>query len=237
MAEDVQLLKTERNAIFELVTHSGLEVAHFEWGKFDRFEEPIVMHGITYTTVSVLIHVPSQFHYRFGKYYDQTFPGINERVERRDVFKQGSEYKWKYRITIFQEWLTRLREEIDAPDFWDEIGKAKPLALAAAEMPAEETFAEKEKLYFAVAVERIEADLHRLNQLTASQSEAIHCGFEEIKAEMNRFGKKDWINNATGLLFNIMVNSAFAPSAARDLYNMFVAAVAPLLDVAHKLLQ
>jgi hypothetical protein len=42
------------------------------------------------------------------------------------------------------------------------------------------------------------------------------------------------INMASGLLFNIMVGAAFA--TARNIYNMFVAAVAPLLDVAHNLI-
>jgi hypothetical protein len=76
--------------------------------------------------------------------------------------------------------------------------------------------------------------LSTTHRLAESQTQAIHDGFEQIKTEMNRFGKKDWINNATGLLFNLMVGSALAPAAARDLYNIFVAA-APLLDLAHKL--
>ena len=54
---------------------------------------------------------------------------------------------------------------------------------------------------------------------------------------MKRFGVKDWVQMATGLLFNIMVGSALAPSAARDLYNMFAGAVVSILDMAQKLIQ
>jgi len=74
------------------------------------------------------------------------------------------------------------------------------------------------------------------HKLTEPQTQAIREGFKELTQAATRFGKKDWIIFASGQLFNLMVAKAFAPTAAKDLFDMFATAVTPLVDAAHGLL-
>ncbi len=206
----------------------------FHW--LDTEESEVRPHGRTAVFLgSKLVHTDSQFFYRCGLHIDKCSPGQGYRVQAVPL-TPDPQLKWQDREIAFGRWLLRLREEVQTSDLWAEIAKTKSLSIKIAITSAEEKFDEKEIGYLHGELNRIEAQIQAIHKLTTSQTEAIHGGFEEIRSEMNRFGKKDWANMATGLLFNIMVGSALAPSAARDLYNMFAAAVAPLLDVAHKLL-
>jgi hypothetical protein len=235
---DVRLLLTERNALFVLVNRSGIgpTCLHFEEVDIKERTPPNVrFSALRDFRVSLLRYKDSDFFYQFGSIYDVFSPGPLSRVESHYLAEQGVP-KNTIRAKWFQKWLARLQEEVTAPDLWAEMMATKSLATASALTPVEERFTERDRLYLAAELKRIEANVEQVHQLTSSQAEAIHDGFEEIKTEMNRYGKKDWVNLATGLLFNIMVGSALAPSAARDLYNMFVTAVAPLLDVAHRLI-
>jgi hypothetical protein len=232
--KDIRLLRTKRNEVFAIVDNYHL--THLDLLLVDaRFEES-TEHGLLQYHGSEVVHNQSGFFYRFGKVYDVYTPAEPERTVLFRFDDLGDYSQWERRKQHVAKWLNWLKGEVDTPDLWSEVAKTKSLATATAIIPPEERFNKEETLYIAESLKRIEAGIADQHQLTASQTEAIHDGFEEIKVEMNRFGKKDWVNNATGLLFNIMVGSALAPSAARDLYNMFVAAVAPLLDVAHKLI-
>jgi hypothetical protein len=234
---DVRLLPTERNAIFELVAESGLAASCFEWADSQRFEEPIVMHGVTYTTVSMLVHVPSTFSYKFGKYYDQLFPGVKERVERRDIFKNGLDQKWRYRIEAVRDWLYRLKEEVEAPDLWSEMLQDRRfIQISAYTIQPDEVFTVQDKIYMSQQLEQMKLAMGASHELQMEQVRAIETGFADIVAAMDRFGKKDWLNLAIGTLVNIAVAASFAPSAASDLLHRFIGVVGPLFDAAQKML-
>ena len=105
MAEDARLIKTEKNAVFELVENSGLDPAIFTWDE-RKHEEPIQMHGMTYTKASVLLHGETGYFYTFGYYYDSCSPGSEyERIERLDIFDGGVGQRWKHRIPAVLSWL------------------------------------------------------------------------------------------------------------------------------------
>lgn len=228
---DARLVKTDRNRVFEILRAVELPVNEFVWSE-SEFNEGMGERA----TGSVLTHRPSEYFYGFGHSFDQFSPGEQSRTESQQLDNYGLA-KTSTRFNAFGRWAERLKDELDAPDLWAEMVTTQSLAIGTALAAAGVGFSTKEANTFAKELKRIEGRITDLHQLTSAQTEALHDGFEQIKADMNRFGKKDWVSYATGLLFNIMVGAAFAPAAAKDIYNMFVAAVAPLLDVAHKLLQ
>ena len=218
-----------------MVEKSGLNPAVFTWEE-RKHEEPVQWSGMTYAMASVLLHPESEYFYTFGNYHDSCSPGVHERIERHDIYENGVEGRWDCRLPVVKSWLARLKEELDAPDLWGQLFDGKALATHSALTPPTARFTEEQVRLLSGEFKRIEKRVTDLHDLTVAQKEAMHEGFEDIKAEMKRFGIKDWVNYACGLLFNMMVGATFAPSAARDLYNSFVAAVAPLLDVAHRLI-
>jgi hypothetical protein len=82
----------------------------------------------------------------------------------------------------------------------------------------------------------VRRQLEAVHKLSTVQDQAIEKGFSEIVQSMSSYSKKDWFNQASGLLINIAVAYAFSPGAASDLYHRFVAAVAPLFEAVTRLL-
>jgi hypothetical protein len=186
----------------------AVDPAMFTWEE-RKHEESIQMHGMTYTKASALLHAETGYFYTFGYYYDSCSPGSDyERIERLDILGGGVGKRWTHRIPAVLSWLGRLKDELEAPDMWGELFSGKAPAIQNALTPPEIRFTQEQIGLFSAEFQRIEQRIDDLHKLTQSQKEAIHDGFEEIKAEMKRFDVKDWVQMATGLLFNIMVGSA-----------------------------
>jgi hypothetical protein len=236
MIEDERLLTTEKDVIFKFVERYGLPVSCFEWKVNPRFEEPVVMAGITITQASVLAYAPSGFTYTFGKFYSQLFPGMLERVERRDVYKNGLAGRLRYRNSAVLDWLKRVKEEVNAPDLWTKMQENREFLGVASTSENTEHFTEKDKLFLSERFAELTAVIEKQHDLPVTQVNAIKHGFADIVKAMNSYGKKDWFNLATGILVNIAVNAMFAPAAANDLLQGLSVVVQPLFDVGVRLL-
>jgi len=235
---DVRLLKPERNEVFRLVEHVGLSTSCFAWEESIDHKEPVRRSLVGYFTytVSVLVHVPSQFAYTFGKFIDQFSPGINARVEKANLIF-GPQNKDKVRRQTVYNWLRRLREEVETPDLWQEMLKDRELyQIASSDMYSLEVFTSQDKLYLSQQLKQVQNQLAKEHQLSANQAQAVEQRFAEIVEGMDRFGKKDWINWAIGALTGFALNAMFSPSAARDMLHGFIAVVGPLFDAAVKLI-
>jgi len=232
---DVRLVPTELNAIFGVIATANIPSTNFEWKEFDGTEQVGHRQTTSYRG-SELACRNSDFFYRSGIAIDRFSPGEKTRIGYSPVGQFGAS-KWQVRLTTVAEWAHRLKEELEAPDLWAEVMATRSLSIGTALTPTEERFTNREVLTIAESLKRIEAGVTAQHQLTTSQTQAMHEGFEEVKQNANRFGKKDWVNHSIGLLVNIMVGTGFSPTAARDLINMFSVAVTPMLDVAHRILQ
>ena len=237
MASDERLLTTEKDVIFRFVQHSGLPVSCFEWRENLRFEEPVMNMGMSQTKASVLLYVPSEFTYTFGQFSDQLFPGVMERIERRDVYKKnGLAGRLRLRNEAILDWLKRVKEEVNAPDLWAEMQKSREFLGAASTTQNNEHFTEKDKLFLSERFAELATALEKRHDLPPEQVKAIEDGFANIVKAMDTFGKKDWFNLATGILVNVVIGVALAPAAANDLLHRFSALARPLFDIGVKLL-
>jgi hypothetical protein len=232
MENDVRVLRTEKNAVFEFIVQSGLDPSEFRWEE-GQFEEIIPNYGATYSTASRLRHVPSKFYFSFGKYYDQFSPGVRNRVEMINLTTE----RWDVRFESLQTWLARLKEEVEAPDLWLEALQDRQLFQIASEsLQSNGQFSPEEKAHVIRELAEVRRLLISAHHLQHHQSEALERGFDYVVQAMDRLGKKDWINLAMGALVNIAVTAAFAPAAASDLLHQFRVVVSPLYDAVLRLL-
>jgi hypothetical protein len=223
------------NDVFEMVNFVGLPVADFQW-RIERLEHNY-HGGASYCNGSALYHVESQFFYKFGEWSDVFSPGRIDRVQTVELSTYASSNRWEQRTEPVLVWLSRLKEELDAPDLWNElITDRNAYTIATVTTRHNDRFTTQETSYVAVQLQQVRQQLQAAHDLTAVQTRAIEKGFAEIVQSMNSYGKKDWFNQASGLLVNIAVAYAFSPAAASDLYHRFVAAVAPLFEAVMNLL-
>ena len=231
MGHDVRLLKIERNAVFTLVQQSGLEPSDFDW-KTEHIQEP-GEYGVVYADASVLLHKPTGFFYKFGVYSDQYSPGHAERIESVELSVQ----KWDVRIKAVAHWLSALKEEVEAPDLWQELLRERRLyRLASAPQLRNEQFSNDEKALVLKQLHTLREQIVSAHNLQSQQTEVLDRGLNYLGQSLDRFGKKDWLNLAIGTLINIAVAAAFSPTAAKDLLHGFTSAIRPLFDSVLKLL-
>ena len=103
-----------------------------------------------------------------------------ERIERQDIFKNGVEGRWSYRLPAVKSWLERLKEELDAADLWGELIAGKALAIRSALTPQTAWFTEEQVRApgTAIAVRCKRAGKNSLNKRSrprASRRLADHC--------------------------------------------------------------
>lgn len=234
--EDVRLMTTERDNMFRVIEHVGLATSCFQWRELKNYMEPSE-YGSSWTKASVLVHVPSEYFYTFGKYVDQFSPGRTDRVESKSLYEYSNSDKWSSRWQSVETWITRLKEEIDAPDLWSQLLKDREVyQLASSTVQPGDVFTAQDKHYVAQQFRQIQNQLSTVHRLQEQQVQAMNQKFGEIVEGMNRFGKKDWLNWAIGALTGFALNAAFSPAAARDLFHGFIGAVGPLFDAVRNLI-
>src|ERR1700687_2201405 len=81
MAQDVRLLKSQRNAVLQIVETTGLKPVDFEWRNEEWWDCGDGMGGVQFLT-SVLYHVPPGFYYKFGQCTDIYAPADSAREGR-----------------------------------------------------------------------------------------------------------------------------------------------------------
>jgi hypothetical protein len=232
MPSDIRLLKTAQNNVLDSVRASGIAPTQFVWETV-VIQEWAGGYQCRYTT-SKFVHVPSGFYYQFGAYNDTFSPGHLQRVQYEKVVH------WQSRLQVVIYWLNELKEQLDAPDLWVELLQVRQLSQTASDSRIElasAQFTPEEKEYVIRQLHEIKQHLIGQYQFQLEQTQAIDQGFQDIADAMNRFGKKDWINYAVGLLINIAVAAVFSPQAANDMLHSFMRAVRPLFDAAMKLIQ
>lgn len=243
MADDVRLLKIERNAVLEIVQKFGLDPGEFSW-EITNFHEYSNSGDTLHCNSSKLSHGSSGFYYTFGSYTDEYSPGYRDRVETADVtdhrssFLDPSDTKWGKRSKALQMWLGALREEIEAPDLWACIGQEKALPYAASSEAADNRpFSEDEQADISRKLDELKGYIFEGQRFDASQADYIEREFSYIREAAKRFGRKDWLRLLLGVLVGQVVNLALSPEKARGLMHLAGTAFQWVLGAVQGLLQ
>jgi hypothetical protein len=233
MAEDVRLITTERNAVFKVVERSGLDPSEFEWKAEDLEEAGPGQFMVVSSKLSILVHKPTGFYYKFGTYGDEYSPGLNARIVRIDFGYR----KWDVRGAALRQWLLELKTQYEALDLWQELLKERQLyELAVAPQLENTQFSIEEKNFVRKQLDDLRKEITSMHNLQLQQAAALENGFLYLSDSMERFGKRDWFNLAIGTLVNVAIAATLSPDVARDLLHRFLSAIQPLFNAALNLL-
>lgn len=210
MPTDATLTRTEKNAIFLALQRTKFDPNEFEWEEVPRVElAPGYREDLQ---VSKLVHRVTGYYFVFGDLSSTFSPGTNSRV-------QNERHSRAERNSLFFVWLSRLRQEVDAPDWWASIGQEKVLSLTASSASlGNSVFSRAEQSVIATKLDEIKQYLIEGQQVDSQKAEFIEQQMAYLKEASTRMGRKDWLNILIGGLFGFALNLALPPETARGLF-------------------
>jgi hypothetical protein len=205
-----QLLRSQRNEIYQATAEEGLNPADFEW--IER--ESIQAKGLL---VPSLIHRPTDFYFIFdlvgeSSHWAQYSPGATSLVETQ---YPGS---WVGQKAYALTWLRYVKREVALPDLWSVVFEEKALVEASMTANTDNTqFSKEEKLYIKDALREIREYIHKTNNLSEEQVRVVGDRFNYLEGAVERVGRKDWVNLALATMVNIILIVTIPPEPAREL--------------------
>lgn len=198
--------------MFQTIQQHGFDPRDFERTEEIRSEQS----GRTNHTflVSAIIHPSSNYHFIFGAMHVTFSPGLFSRTQN-----EPSVRGWGMKQSLFEVWLRRLRQEVDAPDLWDSLKRERLLSDAASAPDlANTSFAEHELAMINRSLDEVKAYLLEGQQFSSEQQAFIEHEFSYLREASERVGRKDWLNLLAGALMSIVVSLALEPERARGLF-------------------
>ena len=220
------LLKTQRNVVLSVLRQEGLEPSDFEWHEAESSQ-------VKGRMVSVLIHLPSLYSYKFDfvraeyRYWHQAIYSPGKKSLQEGSFKFS---EWEVHLKVIRtEWLPNLKREIEAPDLWAAVSQEKQLVEAASSSKAENTaFTQEELGYISTQLREIKEFLFRTQPLTSEQKLFVEVRFTYLEESASRVGRVDWLNIVVATLVGIGVQTALPPDTIRDLFRFVGSALSQL---------
>jgi len=212
--QNQELLKSQRNAILDLLTANGFAPADFTW----TTATSIVTSGLT---VSRLDHIPSGSYYQFdlrdGKAWTRFAPGEDRAVESR---YPGS---WGLQLRYCGEWLEYLRRELDAPDKWLDFGGV------LGEQPLSNTrFSVEERTEVLARIEAARLFLIEIEPNEDKLGSAL-ARLDYLVEASRQQGRRDWWFLAIGVAASIVWDLALDPGKAQRLLTFLTQTINALM--------
>ena len=218
--KDFQLLKSQRNEVFNWIRVVGLIPSEFSWATSSS--ESFPDHS-----VSRITHFPTGYFLSFdrsSRWHQMYFSGSPGRNEI-SFSRYGTEKElWSDDTKIIvQEWLNNLKKEIDAPDLWklaheennllDSVGRTSTLENTP--------FLEDEQLLISLKILEIRNFLINTQDLNVHHQQTVKKQLEYLVESSKRLGRKDWMNIGIGALFSLAMQLYLPAEPSRQLLHMF----------------
>jgi GTP cyclohydrolase II len=223
---DFRLTRAQKNDVFRLV-EAKMNPRDFGWS--DLNEDVQTPYGSDqHHRISMLIHVPSLYYFRFGAKQLTFSPSLRKRVE---VVQRQEEEEIS---GVVSYWLIHLKKEVEAPDLWAQHLKDVQIRdLVVSTDVTNETFSEPEKEKILLLLQDFKQKVLEAANIQSDQSkqiEAINENVEYLKSAADRLGRKDWILVAISTIISIATTALLPGNAANALLHGFIAAVGPIVS-------
>lgn len=212
------LLQSQKNDVFRMIKGTeGLDPFNFQWLVTDStFERELKVSHLRYNGT----HFFFKFDFLNGKHYSIFSPGKDQLVERQ---RPGD---WGNQLSYFAYWLIYLKREINSPDLWGELAKYQlPPGEQIGKDIGNEPFTFQQVQQIADSLKKIAQYLETNLRLDAKQKALVNEKLDYLIEGSKRQGKRDWINQAIGVVFTIAVDLALDPEKAKTLWNILKTAI------------
>lgn len=199
------MTKIQKNAVLDAIQSAGLNPADFEWTKGSS-EITAVGPGRAAFSIDVLVHGPTGYSFRFDVDDSRSSLWAVFHPGRDGARRREHAGTWSYVFNYVLEWVSRVKQEHDAPDLWAVIQEQGELITGAAEV--ENTpFTPKEQEQIEARLNEAKAFVHTTFELEPEQYETIDARLDYLVDAAKRQGRVDWRNIFVGTLLSLVVQA------------------------------
>ncbi len=203
-----EVLKAQRNEIFEIVKNHDLNPTNFSW-------ERTASRFIPNTEISILNHLETAFYYKFdnrrGSHYAIYSPAKDKAQTANNL---GS---WENQLIHVNIWAESLKKEINAPDLWELAKENKNLVEHDFETEDDSKFSDKESELIKDKLNELSDYIVKTRNLNTEQITFLNNRFSYLEEAVERVTKKDWKIIFIGVLFNIIVGLSLEVGSANEI--------------------
>jgi hypothetical protein len=217
--ENHQLLKTQKNEVFQILQKAGLEPANFSWD----ISSPTVQ-GWTFPQLNYL---EGRYYFVFALSFCILSPGIVElAVEHHNATS------WNDRLRFFARWVQSLKKELEVPDLWAEMEKYKlsfsvTLPKRQVNEPISASEAEKISDKLSLLTNTIEQQF----DLDAEHKKFVRSKLNYLAEAAKRQSSLDWVHTLIGVSVTIVLSLNLTPDKASDLWRLIKSVLSPFIHL------
>lgn len=202
----MQLLPSQKNAIFDAIVEGGLSPLQFEYSEHNSGKETF----LSFKNSNYYFH----FENVLGKRFASFSPGIEKLKERIDC------PNWDVQLYYVKQWIGFLQREISQPDKWGELLKAGSTLKWTINDSQNTPFTFAEVQDIRNTLNEVKSKIGELS-LSGDQMRLIEdrLGYIAIKAE--NLGRIDWKNLLIGTLIGTVVQLSVTPEMAKTIWSIF----------------
>lgn len=224
MLTDLQLLPSQKNALFKLVQDSGINPNDIE------YEEYQYRKRLKSLKVPRLVHVSRAFWFRvdcddlsgFVCTYTPS-PETYQPQERMIV-------NWAGVLTAANEWMGLLKREIETHDLWAALPTERLFQSSGSEETSDNNpFTPAELSEVRKCLKEIKAHVMKVTTLTMAQTKIVEARFEHMEEAATRMGRKDWFSLVIGSLVGVVTSLSLDGPSTRDIFGFAALALKKVL--------
>ncbi len=218
LISDRDLMKHQRNAVFEAIRESGFSPSEFQWQTINSQLGGAVQ-------VPQIVHMPTQSYFDFDNGGANNFLTTCAPGENTPKATAGGTVNWPAPLNHFKNWLSYVKRDIETPDLWAMSGGETELIDAVSDSSEDNSrYSTTELSQISTAINEIKEFIVNTHQLSGERLNFIELRFAYLIEASERVGRKDWKNLLLSVLFSIVISLSLPQEASGELFR-FTSAV------------
>jgi hypothetical protein len=198
----VELVKSQRNDLFEAVHAAGLDPCQFKLAEEDADRR--------------LSHRWSESYFVIGGGHGHF---VGRYVVGDDSPRAYEVHIWTVLVDRVRGWLADVKRDLETPDLWAELEGRRELLAPAAETDVQNTpFTSDEQAEIARQLRELKQYIHETYSLSEDETLALQARLDYLEEAAARLGRIDWRNVAAGAMFTILVEAVLPPDTVRGIF-------------------
>ena len=218
--ENYELLKSQKNEVFEILQKAGLEPANFswKWGEMADLGE--------FIDVPRLEYLDGQYYFEFKPDFSTFTPGRGEAISTE---RAGS---WGMQRHHIREWVICLKREIEAPDLWAEMEKYKlSFSVTLPQRQVNEPISASEAEKISDKLSLLTNTIEQQFDLDAEHKKFVRSKLNYLAEAAKRQSGLDWVHTLIGVSVTIVLSLNLTPDKASELWQLIKSVLGPFIHL------